>query len=541
MSWPVKLVTVSEMQAIEKAADAAGHSYAAMMEHAGRGLAKIIDETFGYLADDGILGLIGSGNNGGDALVALTYLVENGWKCAALLIRPRSPDDPLLERARAAGIRVLTGGTVSLRDEPPPWRGYAVLLDGVLGTGTRLPLRPEASAWLDAIRADIQNSPEAPLVVAVDVPSGVDCDSGQAAPETIPADLTVTMAAVKAGMLRLPAFSLCGEIRLTGIGLPDDLLPWQALRRYVISPDWVRTLLPPRPSDAHKGTFGTALVVAGSTNYTGAALLAGKAAYRVGAGLVTMGVPAPLHAVLAGHFPEATWLLLPHELGVVAGSAAEVVRDGLARATALLIGPGFGLEETSREFIAGLLAGEASQHVIGFMRRAAPETAGASVSLPQLVVDADGLKHLAKIPDWAQKLPAPAVLTPHPGEMSALTGLPRDEIQADRLGVAARYAAEWGHVVVLKGAHSVVAAPDGRLAVLPVATPALARAGTGDVLAGLITGLRAQGVAAFEAAVAGAWLHAAAGLHALDSVGNAASVLAGDVLAHIPDAINDLL
>lgn len=538
---PVKLVTVSEIQAIEKAADAAGHTYAAMMEHAGRGLAEIIEETYGYLAEEGILGLIGSGNNGGDALVALTYLAESDWKCAALLVRPRSPQDPLLERARAAGVTVISGDPVTLEADPPPWHGYALLLDGVLGTGIRLPLRPAAAAWLDAIRKDLADRAEPPIVVAVDVPSGVDCDSGQAAPETIPADLTVTMAAVKVGMLRLPAFTLCGEIRLADIGLPADLPAWEAIHRYVISPDWVRSLLPPRPADAHKGTFGTALVVAGSTNYTGAALLAGRAAYRVGAGLVTLGVPAPLHTALAGQFPEATWLLLPNELGVLAESAADVLRRNLGRATALLFGPGFGLEECTRDFVAALLAGEQPHHAIGFVQHTDDPAAAQHVSLPPLVVDADGLKLLAQIEGWAQKLPAPAVLTPHPGEMSVLTALPRDEIQADRLGVAERYAAQWGHVVVLKGAHTVVAAPDGRLAVLPVATPALARAGTGDVLAGLIVGLRAQGLPAFEAALAGAWIHAAAGLHALDALGNAASVLAGDVLAAIPAALNDLL
>ncbi len=535
-----RLVTVSQMQAIEKAADAAGHSYAAMMEHAGRGLAEVIEETLGYLAEEGVLGLVGSGNNGGDTLVALTHLAESGWKAAALLVRPRPPEDPLVERARAAGVRLLEAAPVTPQGLPALLREYAVLLDGVLGTGIRLPLRPSVAPWLEAARRYVETAERPPVVVAVDAPSGVDCDSGEAAPETIPADLTVTMAAVKAGLLRFPAFGLTGEIRLVGIGLPEDLPAWQAVRRYVPNAAWVRAVLPPRPPQAHKGTFGTALVVAGSSNYTGAALLAGKAAYRVGAGLVTLAVPAPLHAALAGHFPEATWLLLPHELGVVAEAAAAVVRRNLKRPTALLFGPGFGLEETTRAFIAALLEGDVSPRArIGFVH--ADEAASAEASpLPPLVVDADGLKLLAQIEGWARKLPAPAVLTPHPGEMSVLTGLERSEIQAERLGVAERFAAEWGHVVVLKGAHTVVAAPDGRTAVLPIANAALARAGTGDVLAGVIAGLRAQGVDAFEAAVAGAWLHGMAGLYALDDLGNAASVLAGDVLAALPEVLAGL-
>jgi NAD(P)H-hydrate epimerase len=160
--------------------------------------------------------------------------------------------------------------------------------------------------------------------------------------------------------------------------------------------------------------------------------------------------------------------------------------------------------------------------------------------LPALVVDADGLKLLIRLPDWPARLPPLTVLTPHPGEMSVLTGLTKDEIQADRLEVAQRFSKEWGHIVILKGAFSVVAAPDGRLAVIPVATPALARAGSGDVLAGLIVGLRAQGVEAFQAAVAGAWIHAYAGLQAAQTLGNTASVLAGDVLQAVIEVISEL-
>jgi len=156
------------------------------------------------------------------------------------------------------------------------------------------------------------------------------------------------------------------------------------------------------------------------------------------------------------------------------------------------------------------------------------------------VIDADGLKLLAKIPDWPKLLPAPAVLTPHPGEMSVLTGLTKEEIQKDRLAIALRFAQEWGHVVVLKGAFTVIASPEGRTTTIPVASSALARAGSGDVLAGLIVGLRAQGVEAYPAAVAGAWVHAQAGLYTAEEVGSTASVLAGDVLDCVNDVMSEL-
>jgi hydroxyethylthiazole kinase-like uncharacterized protein yjeF len=199
------------------------------------------------------------------------------------------------------------------------------------------------------------------------------------------------------------------------------------------------------------------------------------------------------------------------------------------------------MELTTKEFIENLFSEKYPLKnyaaYMGFKLGANEEDEKQSAKLPPLVVDADGLKLLAQIPNWHTKLPALSVLTPHPGEMSVLTGLSKDEIQSDRENVAAKYAKQWGHIVVLKGAFTVIAAPDGRIAVLPFASAALARAGTGDVLAGLIVGLRAQGVDAFEAAVAGAWIHARAGLTSLEVVGSAASVLAGDVL----DCVNDVM
>ncbi|TLN07104.1 NAD(P)H-hydrate dehydratase, partial [bacterium] len=247
-------------------------------------------------------------------------------------------------------------------------------------------------------------------------------------------------------------------------------------------------------------------------------------------------VPAPLHLALAGQFPEATWLLLPHEMGMIAESAAELLRKNLERVTALLVGPGLGSEDTTAAFIAQLLSGEQSAHQaasLGFLTQA--EAAPAEkVALPPLVVDADGLRLMARVKNWWKYLPAGSVLTPHPGEMSALSGLTVEQIQADRLGIARQYAHEWKTTIILKGALSVIAVPDGRAFIIPVATAALAKAGSGDVLAGLEAGLLAQGRPALEAAVAGAWIHAQAGLEAAEGLGVTASVLASDVIDAVP-------
>lgn len=537
----MKLVTVSQMQAIEKEADAGGLTFDQMMENAGQGLADIIYDLFEDDQETEIVGLVGPGNNGGDTLIALAELAAEGWKARAYLVK-RKKDD-LVKRFTEAGGEVLSGES-AFEKLAEAIETADVLLDGVLGTGTKLPLKKDVAELLSEVNDILDGLDEYPLVVAVDCPSGVDCDSGEVADETIAADLTVTMAAVKQGLLKLPAFEFVGDLEVVDIGLPEDLSSMKDLNAEVAEADSVAALLPERPIDSHKGTFGTALIAAGSVNYTGAVVLAGEAAYRAGAGLVTLAVPSPVHLALAGRFPEATWVLLPHELGVISANGVEVLAKNFERASALLIGPGFGTENSTKEFVENILEGrysakKAAQR-IGFVHQEAAKKEENNTKLPPLVIDADGLKLLAQVKDWQKKIPAPAILTPHPGEMAVLTELSKDEIQENRLETAIKYAKEWGHVVVLKGAFTVIASPDGRTTIIPVASPALARAGTGDVLAGLIVGLRAQGLEAYEAAVAGAWIHAQAGLYAADDLGTDVSVLAGDVLDSVSDVISDL-
>ena len=539
----MKLVTVAEMQAIEREANEQGWTYAQMMEKAGRGLAEIVQSFYGYEETRVALGLVGSGNNGGDTLIALESLAQDGWQTRAYLVRSRSGDDPLVQRVVQAGgqvkrveddenLQVLSGWV----DES------TVLVDGVFGTGIRLPLRGEAARVLESIRQRIERPP----VVAVDCPSGVDLDSGQAADEAIPADVTVCMAAVKTGLLKFPAYRLAGEIEVVDIGLPEGLPSWRAVQREVVTAETVRAILPERRADSHKGSFGTVGVVAGSVNYSGAVLLCSRAAHRIGAGLVQVAIPAPLHAALAGHFPEATWVLLPSDMGVIAESAAAVLNKYLERVTVLLWGPGFGVEDPTAAFVRQLVSNvggpknrPARRAAMGFVQ-ASVETGmdTAPARIPHMVIDADGLKLLARVPDWPTLLPENTVLTPHPGEMAVLTGNKVGEIQADRLETARRFARAWGHVVVLKGAMTIVAAPDGRSGLIPVASSALAHAGTGDVLAGMIAGLMAQGAPAYEAALASAWLHAQSGLLAAEHIGHEASVLASDLIEALPEVLS---
>jgi len=531
-----KYVSVAEMIAIEKAADAAGLTYDQMMANAGLALAQAVIEAYAQQTDKSILGLVGKGNNGGDTLVALARLIEAGWKTVAYVVGERSKDPLVTKYLDVGGEIVLLSEDKGHKKLKNLVKKNSILMDGLLGTGIRLPLREPFPQILKSVHRAIESLSNPPQIVAVDCPSGVNCENGEAAPDVLSANLTVCMAAVKQGLLAFPAYQYLGELKVVGIGLPEGLKPWNKIRRHVVDREFVIDCFPPRPLDAHKGTFGTVMVVAGSLNFSGAVLLAGQAAFRSGAGWVTLAVPSPLHTALAGSFPEATWLHLPHEQGVLSAEGADLVLENLSRITTLLLGPGFGLEDTTAAFMGRLLTRGKSKTKgkVGLLH--AEEVTGGkqSPTLPPLVIDADGLKLMSQLDEWPSRLPAQSILTPHPGEMTFLTGLDKEEIQANRVEIVETYAKKWGHVVVLKGAFTVVAEPGGQTGIIPVATPALARAGTGDVLAGLIAGFRAQGMDAYIAAICGAWIHAHAGLNAAKRVGSTAGVLAGDLITEIP-------
>jgi NAD(P)H-hydrate epimerase len=318
----------------------------------------------------------------------------------------------------------------------------------------------------------------------------------------------------------------------------------------------VRGLLPARPADANKGTFGSVLIVAGSLNYIGAAVLSTMGAMRIGVGLATLATPIELLPIVAAKLTECTFQPLPGDMGILTERSVKPLFDALSERQykALLVGNGLGREKETLNFLRGVLQDKASAapartraaHLGGFglarhvepPKQEAPEE-DKTPGLPPLVLDADGLNLLHQIEGWAGRLPADTILTPHPGEMARLLDSDVETVQADRVGSAQRAAAEWKAIVVLKGANTVIAAPDGRVAVNPAASAALATAGTGDVLAGCIAGLLAQGLAPFDAAVAGVFVHGQAGLLVAEELGDAGA-LAGDLAEALPHALREI-
>ncbi len=518
-----RLATVSAMQAIEKAADAAGHSYAAMMESAGRQVADAVLARYGVAP---VLVLAGPGNNGGDGLVCARYLHQAGAPVRVYLWQRRTePADDYeghLGRLEALGVPWLHANAdpelALLRSWLQRVEGEPlVLVDALLGTGANRPITGQLATLLTVVR-QAQNAGRV-QVVAVDCASGLNCDDGAVSPFTLAPALTVTFAHAKYGHYLFPGADYVGELAVADIGVPPALSA--ELRTFVLDAELVASWLPARPRNSHKGAFGKLLLAVGSEQFPGAASLSCGAAVRTGAGLVTGAVPRTIWPIAAARAAEPTWLPLAaaaeEPFAVFDPAGAAMIAAKLPAYDALVLGCGLGNTPATRQFVDALL-GE---------------------SLPPTLIDADGLNCLAQFPDWATRLPAIAVLTPHPAELARLTGRTLAEVMTQRWAVAAAVAQAGRCVVLAKGPYTVVAAPDGWLAVLPIATPALATAGTGDVLAGVIGALLAQGLEPFRAACVGAWLHGEAGLRCEQAIGRT-GVAASDLLPQLPVVIEQL-
>lgn len=553
----MKLVTTAEMKSLERAANDGGLSYDTMMENAGRATALAIREEIPTTAAR-ILVLVGPGNNGGDGLVAARYLAEWGYPVTVYIWRRDSEQDPNRERLQGLQVRVLTAADDrDFQHLTGQVQGCDVIVDALLGTGITGKLRDTLGDLLTAVQQALaarevadktftrpghpgpglySEGRERPFIVAVDVPTGLNSDSGEVDERALVADLTVTFAYPKRGHYLFPGAAYVGDLWVADIGIDPALAEDISLE--VATPREIAAKLPKRPLDAHKGTFGKALIIAGSANYIGAPCMAAEAAYRSGAGLVTLGVAQRIHPIVAAKLTEATFLVLPDDMGVLVPNALNVLAAKLADYEALLLGPGLGTEPVTGEFVSSLLG--ASLRV----RRTVGFTVGvydsvSALKLPPSVIDADALNLLAEQPRWWTHLPSQCILTPHPGEMSRLMNRDVASIQADRVGVTRGAARQWGCVVVLKGAYTVVASPEGATWVIPFANPVLAAAGTGDVLAGAIVGLLAQGLTPFDAAVCGAYLHGLAGEIAGQETGRV-GLLAGELSTFLPLAIEQV-
>jgi NAD(P)H-hydrate epimerase len=497
------IATVAAVQAADAAAQAGGTPVEVLMGRAGAAVAAAAAEELGRVAGRRVVALAGKGHNGGDALEALARLARRGAAAEALVTGdPDALDDQgrrcvALVRSAGGRVRPFTaelGGRLLA--------GADLVLDGLLGTGSSGAPR---GAVAEAVAA--AGAATAP-VVAVDIPSGVDGASGQVAAEAVTATVTVTFQAVKPGHVLPPGGEHVGRLVVADIGLPVEPSRWGVSEAADLA-----DLVPVPQAEMHKRSRGVLLLVGGSPGMGGAPTLMGLAARRSGTGLLVLAVPASVADRVGAAVPEALTVALPESGGGLARNADDACRRWLGEATAIGVGPGLGRADGTQKVVRGLLAAYDGP----------------------AVVDADGLFALGTGEPLAQRR-GPTLVTPHAGEFARLA----PDAEGTRLDQAAGRARQWGATVLLKGNHTVIADPGGRLAVNPTGVPALASGGTGDVLTGLTGALLAQGLDPFDAGRLGAWVHGRAAALAVADLGPV-SVAAGDVAEHLPGGFRELL
>lgn len=511
----MKLLKAEEMKVIDQRASSEyGIPSLILMENAGLRTLEVIEEILGDSINKSVIILAGKGNNGGDGLVIARHLLNSGAAVRVFLtgqVEELTPDSRLnYDILLRMGARILPLiGDEDLDRLMLSLMNADLIVDALYGIGFKGSLGQFESRIVKMV-----NWCRAP-VVAVDIPSGVEADSGRVHGPAIKATHTVTFALPKIGLVLEPGKDYVGTLSVADISIPSFLLEDSSIKTNLINEQMVRTLLKPRAADSHKGTYGHALVIGGSPGMTGAVMMASLAALRSGAGLVTAAVPESLAAVVDSNLMEImTAPLAQTGQSTIALEALPAMENLLGTSSVCAIGPGM-----SRYPEAGT--------VVRFVL----EKAGVPV-----VIDADGLNALQGDSTVFKNRQVPVVLTPHPGEMARLTGKSIEEIQSNRIEIACTFAHEWGVCLVLKGNKTIVANPAGEVYINISGNPGMATAGSGDVLCGVIAGLMAQGLKPQDAAFVGVYLHGLAGDLAAQVKGER-GLIAGDLIAGLPGVI----
>lgn len=511
----MKIVTAETMQQIDrKAISERGIPGLVLMENAGRGCAAAITEAFGTPGTATIIA--GKGNNGGDGFVIARLLAAEGWdlRVCVLARRDQFKGDALENLNRLPdSMLAFCPDPELLARHAESWKSSIVIVDAIFGTGLASEV---AGVHAEAVR--LVNDSGTP-VVAVDIPSGIHGSTGKVLGSGIYADITVTFALAKQGHVQYPGTEYCGKLQVVDIGIPADIMDEAAGCEYGDAAS-IAKLLRRRSRTGHKGSYGHSLIIAGSTGKTGAAAMAANSAVRAGSGLVTVAVPASVHQILEIKTTEAMTVPVPDAgRGFLGPEALDALLAESAARDVVAVGPGLSWQPATAQLVRSL-----------------------AVQLAQpLIIDADGLNALSEEPAvLMQRSGQVTVLTPHPGEMARLAGITTAAVEADRLGVAADFARRYGVYLILKGARTIIASPDGPLAINGSGNPGMASGGMGDVLTGAVTALLAQGYDPFEACRIAVFIHG----HAADLVATVKGEIgmsAVDVQEYLPHALNDLL
>lgn len=508
----MRLVTAGEMGAIDrKAIEDYGIPGVVLMENAGLRVVEVITGLLNDPNDKKVVVVAGKGNNGGDGFVVARHLHNRGSEVQVFLAAEpeQIKGDALVNlniwQRMGQKVYLLTkNNNISLLRLA--LMNADLVVDALYGTGFRGAVREHMATIIEVINGCGKT------VVAVDIPSGLEADTGRVYGPCICATHTITFALPKLGLVLPDAREYVGQLHVVDISIPGAVTAGAKSKRFYITDRLVRDWWPRRSGAAHKGKFGRVLVIAGSRGMSGAAVLAAQAAARSGAGLVTLGVPVGIHDIAEAKLTEVMTFPLPEtERGTLSRSALDEIQKRAQSADILVLGPGLGVNNDTAVLVKELLL----------------------ITNTPCVLDADGLNVMVGKTELFKLVKAPLVLTPHPGEMARLTGNSTRQIQNARLEAATEKAADWQCVLVLKGAGTVVAGPDSTLFINGTGNPGMATGGTGDVLAGLIGGLIAQGMTPLHAAAAGTYLHGLAG-DAAAAERSMAGLLASDLLEQLP-------
>ncbi|WP_089944592.1 NAD(P)H-hydrate dehydratase [Candidatus Entotheonella palauensis] len=486
-----------------------------LMENAGLALLQTLEALWPNLALCHVTILTGAGNNGGDGFILARHLWHRGTDVDVIMLtaagRLRGDARRAYDMARAYHVPMTSATTPQAWSRTAPvLKHTSLIVDAMLGSGLQ---RPASGLYAEVI-ASVNEAPQP--TVAVDIPSGLSADHGRVAGPHICATHTVTFALPKRGLLTYPAAAAVGELHIVDIGIPQAAIEAEEIDVAMLQEADIRQLLPQRHPNAHKGSHGHVLVVAGSVGKSGAAVLASQSALRAGAGLVTLAVPAGLNAAMEVQLTEVMTLPVAESPdGCMAASAYDTIEAFWSNASAMIIGPGLGIFPETQQLVQRLL-------------QCAP--------VP-IVLDADGLTLIADQPHILQASQVPLILTPHPGELGRLLKVSPADIQADRLDVALDFVRDTRVHLILKGAHTVIYTPDRHRWINCTGNAAMATAGTGDVLAGLIGALLAQGLSPLQAAQGGVYLHGLAGDQACAGLGST-GLIASDLIQELPHAMH---
>ena len=508
------VLTASQMAQVDRTTiDTVQIPGVVLMENAGKGVVQEIEDLLGDFKKKHVLIFCGKGNNGGDGYVIARRLHNHGAEVVVFLAGKKEAikgDAKInLTILENLGIDVYE---ISSMEEIPQFHRVDLVVDALLGTGVTGPV---VGFFGDLIKT--MNNYGAPIV-AVDLPSGMETDTGAVHGACVEADVTVTMAHLKAGLLFSPAQDHAGEIVIANIGVPPEISLKLHENLFLVEDEDIRSRLPERQLNAHKTSVGKVVVFAGSVGMTGAATLASISSLQIGAGLTKLGIPASLNPILEQKLTEVmTVPLAETNHQSISVKAKDQVEELLEWANVLAVGPGLSTHEETVEFVKWLLK---------------------AVQKP-MVLDADGLNALAGDTSLIEKYAGPMVLTPHPGELARLTGASISDIEKNRFVILRDLSKRWGKVIVLKGGPTITAAPDGRIFINSTGNPGMATGGSGDVLTGMIAGLLAQNLSAIDAALVGVFIHGLAGDIAADEL-TEMGMIAGDISEFLPIALKQV-